>query len=221
MQARLMRRAFAAGAVALLAAVPSAFGSAREADASGQSRITIFARPTVVAWAEPATLYGAAPGASHDDVVTIEVKECGSNFFRAFAELHPSSGGGWTTPAGSAITAAYRATWRNETSPAVTVRQAADVGLERRRSGGGFNVAASGKRSFWRKAVEIQRRRGGSWRTVKTVRLTDSASSTGVVSVSAATFRLAVPRGTFLRALLPAAQAAPCYVASTSRPIRA
>ena len=216
-----MRSRVALAGLALLVAVPSAFGSPTEADGAAQARITIFARPTVVDWAEPATLYGAAPGAGHDDIVTIEVRECGSNFFRTFAELHPSTGGGWTTPAGSAITATYRATWRNGTSPSVTVRQGANVGLERRRSGGGFNVAVSGKRSFWRKTVEIQRRRGGSWRTVRTIRLTDSASSTGTVSVSTATFRLAVRPGTFLRAFLPTAQAAPCYTASASRPIRA
>lgn len=216
-----MRARVALAALALLAAAPSAFGLPGESADGAQARITIFARPTVVAWAESATLYGAAPGAGHDDLITIEVRECGSNFFRTFVELHPSTGGGWTTPAGSAITAAYRATWRSSTSPTVTIRQGASVGLERRRSGGGFNVAVSGKRSFWRRTVEIQRRRKGSWRTVKTVRLTDSASSTGVVSVSTATFRLAVPKGTSLRAFLPAAQAAPCYVASTSRPIRA
>jgi hypothetical protein len=190
-------------------------------EASAQSRVTIFARPTVIRWAESATLYGAADGAGHQDTVTIEVRDCGSSFFRTFVEVHPSSGGGWTTPAGNAVTSTYRAVWRNATSATVTIRQGANVGLERRRAGGGFTVAVSGKRSFWRKSVQIQRRQGGSWRTVRSVRLTDSLSSTGVVSVSAATFRLAVPRGTSLRAFLPAAQAKPCYVASTSRPIRA
>ena len=216
-----MRIGFALVVVGLLAAVPSAFGSSKESDVSAQARITIFARPTVVRWAESATLYGAAPGAGHDDIVTIEVRDCGSNFFRTFVELHPSAGGGWTTPAGNAVTSTFRATWKGATSATVTIRQGANVGLERKRSGGGFNVAVSGKRSFWRRTVEIQRRRGGAWRTVKTVRLTDSLSSTGVVSVSAASFRLAVPKGTSLRAFLPAAQAAPCYVASASRPIRA
>jgi hypothetical protein len=216
-----MRTRVALAVVALLAAVPSALGSSTSSDAAAQARITIFARPTVAGWAEPVTLYGAAPGAGHDDVVTIEVRECGSNFLRTFAELHPSMGGGWTTPAGSAITSTYRATWRDATSGTVTIRQGANVGLERRRAGAGFNVAVSGKRSFWRKTVEVQRRRGSSWRTLKRVRLENSMSSTGVVSVSAATFRLAVPKGTSLRAFLPAVQAGPCYVASASRPIRA
>ena len=57
-----MRVRVALAVLAVLAAVPSAFGSAEESGASAQARITIFARPTVVGWAEPATLYGAARG---------------------------------------------------------------------------------------------------------------------------------------------------------------
>ena len=216
-----MRIGFALAVVGLFAAVPSAFGSSKESDVSEQARITIFARPTVVRWAESATLYGAAPGAGHDDIVAIEVRDCGSNFFRTFVELHPSAGGGWTTPAGNAITSTFRATWKGATSATVTIRQGANVSLEKKRSGSGFTVAVSAKRSFWRKSVQIQRRQGGAWRTIRTIRLTDSNSSTGVVSVSSADLRLAVPKGTMLRAFLPAAQASPCYVASTSRPIRA
>jgi hypothetical protein len=217
-----MRIALAVAVLALLAAVPSALGSSASADAAAQqARITIFARPTVVRWAEFATLYGAAQGAAHDDVVTIDVRDCGSNFFRTFVELHPSAGGGWTTPAGTAITSIFRATWKGATSATVTIRQSANVSLERKRSGSGFTVAVSAKRSFWRKSVQIQRRQSGAWRTIRTVWLTDSTSSTGVVSISSADLRLAVPKGTMLRAFLPAAQASPCYVASTSRPIRA
>ena len=37
-------------------------GTAHGADS--QSRVTIFARPAVVAWAQPATVFGAAAGAA-------------------------------------------------------------------------------------------------------------------------------------------------------------
>jgi hypothetical protein len=215
----LVRSAVALGVSvgAMLVVVSVSLGAEQVAS---QSRVTIFARPTVIDWAESARLYGAAPGASHDDVVTIQVRECGSSFFRSFVELHPSAGGGWSTPAGSAITATYRASWRGRTSSAVTIRQRVGVGLEQRRSGNGFVVAVSGKRSFWRKQVVIQRRQGRRWETVRRVVLSDSVSSTGTVSVSQATFRLAVPTGTLLRALLPEEQARPCYVASTSKVVR-
>jgi hypothetical protein len=200
----------------------SALAVAALASASlAQSRVTIFARPTVVGWTEYAQLFGAAPGATHQDIVRVEVRECGSNFFQTYVELHPSSGGGWSTPAGSAITATYRAVWRGRMSARVTIRQRANVALERRRSGGGFIVAVSAKRSFWRKHVVVQRRTRGGWETVRRLVLSDSVESTGTVSASQATFRLAVPRGTTLRALLPAAEAGPCYVESVSKTVRA
>jgi hypothetical protein len=215
-----MRAALAlgVGVAAMLGLVSVSSGSEQ---VSSQSAVTIFARPTVIDWAELAQLYGAAPGASHDDVVIVQVRECGSTSFRTFVEVHPSTGGGWSTQAGSAITATYRAAWGGRTSSTVTIRQRANVVLERRRSGNGFVVAVSGKRSFWRKQVLIERRQGGRWQTVRRVVLTDSASSTGTVSLSQATFRLAVPKGTVLRAFLPEAQARPCYVASVSKAVRA
>jgi hypothetical protein len=209
-----MRRLLLAGLAAAVLSAPAALGS------DAQSRMTIFVRPTVIGWAESALLYGTAPGASHADVVTIQVRECGSAAFRTFVELHPSSGGGWSTPAGAAVTAAYRATFRGRTSATVTVRQRADVRLERRRSGSGFLVSVIARRSFWRKQVVIQRRQGGRWQDLRRVVLTDSVSSTGTVSASQATVRLAVPRGTVLRAFLPETQARPCYAASTSRAVR-
>jgi hypothetical protein len=207
-----MRRTLALVAVGLLGTFA--------ATSLAQSRITIFARPTVVGWAEYAQLYGAAPGASHDDIVRIEVRECGSTFFKTFVELHPSSGGGWSTPAGSAVTATYRATWRGRRSSAVTIRQRANVGLERRRSGNGFVASVTARRSFWRRQVLIQRRTRGGWETLRRLVLSDSVESSGTVSASQVTFRLAVPRGTILRALLPANQARPCYVESVSRTVR-
>jgi hypothetical protein len=186
-----------------------------------QSPPTIFARPLVLDWAQPAQLYGSAPGASRDDVVTIEVRECGSSFFRTFVEVHASAGGGWFAEVGSLVTATYRAVFGGRASRSLTIRQRARIVLERRRSGRGFLVAVVGKRSFWRRPVVIQRRRVGGWETLRRVGLVDSPASPGTVSASQATFRLSVPRGTVVRAVLPAVQAGPCYVESFSRAIRA
>jgi hypothetical protein len=189
--------------------------------AGAQARITMFARPTVIGWNQLATLFGTAPGARGEDLVAIEAKECGSGFYRTLVEAHVNAGGGWTQQMGAWVTTSFRATWKGSVSSPVTIRKQAGVALVRSRSGPGFVVAVTAKRSFWRKRVQIQRRQAGAWRTVKTVVLTDSAGSTGVVSASEASFRLAVPKGTSLRAVLPASQAKPCYVASMSRPVRA
>lgn len=212
----LPRMLVATFVAATILVVPPALGTERVTSQG----VTIFARPSVIDWAKVARLYGTAPGAGQDDVVTIEVRECGSTSFRTLVELHPFAGGGYSTEVGSAITATYRAAFRGRTSSTVTIRQRANVGLERRRSGNGYVVSVSAKRSFWRKPVLIQRRQGARWQTVRRVVLTDSVGSTGTVSSSQATFSLAVPRGTVLRAFLPEAQARPCYAASSSRRVR-
>ena len=190
------------------------------APAAVSQSVTIFARPTVVGWAQGAQLFGTARGAGPDDTVTIQAKECGSPSFGTYAEAHVGAGGGWSMDAGTGVTTTFRAVWRGFTSTQVTVRQAANVSLEQRRTGRGLVVGVVAKRSFWRKTVQIQRRQSGRWRTVRTVRLTDSVRSTGSVSASEARFRLSVPAGTSLRAVLPAAQARPCYVQSVSRTVR-
>jgi hypothetical protein len=190
------------------------------ASAAQDGRMTIFARPEVLGWAQGTVLFGVARGAGFDDIVEVEIRECGSAVFRTFAEAHANAGGGWEMPAGTLVTSSFRARWRQQISPVVTVRQRAQVSLERRRSGRGFVVTAIAKRSLWRKRVEIQRRERAGWRTMLTRRLTDSVKSTGTVSASQTTLRLVVPRGTQLRAVLPAAQAAPCYIRSVSRVVR-
>jgi hypothetical protein len=215
---RFVAFAYAAALAALFAAAGATAVHALDAQ---QERVTIFARPTVVGWAESAQLFGTARGAGAGEIVAIEVRECGSSSFRAYAEAHAASGGGWVMPVGTAVTSTFRARFRSAVSPTVTIRQAARISLARKRAGRAFVVAAISKRSLWRKTVEIQRRSGGRWRTVKTVRLTVSVSSTGTVSASEATFRLAVPRGAQLRAVLPRAQARPCYVESVSSVVRA
>jgi len=185
-----------------------------------QARMTISARPTVLAWAESAQLLGIAPGAGPESVVTVEVKECGSSRFREYAEAHVNAGGGWSMDVATAVTSTYRAAWRDARSPQVTIRQRASVTLARERTGARFVVSVISKRSLWRKRVEVQRRVGGTWQTVRTLRLTDSVRSTGQVSASEARFRLSVPKGALLRARLPLSGARPCYVESVSRLVR-
>ena len=188
---------------------------------SPSQRVSIFARPTVVGWAEAALLYGTASGAGPQDVVRVEMRECGSTVYRTVVEAHALAGGGWSAPVAPSVTASVRAVWKRFSSRPVTLRQQARVALERRRSGVGLLVAVTSKRSLWRKVVDIQRLDDGTWRTMKRVRLTDSVSSTGSVSVSEATFRLDAPAGARLRAVLPSEQARPCYTRSVSRVVRA
>jgi hypothetical protein len=208
-------------ALATLVLLAALAGVSNASTAPTQTRMTISARPTVLAWAESAQLFGVARGAGPESVVTVEVKECGSSTFREYAEAHVNAGGGWSMDVATAVTSTYRASWRDARSAPVTIRQRASVTLARSRAGSGFVVSVISKRSLWRKKVEVQRRSGGAWRPVRTVRLTDSVRSTGQVSASEARLRLPVPKGALLRARLSLAEARPCYLESVSRVVRA
>jgi hypothetical protein len=98
------------------------------------------------------------------------------------------------------------------------------VRLERRR-GGRLRVRVGGTQSFWRKRVLIQRfdRRIGQWVAARTVPLTDTEGGRYAVPVIFSLtqpFRLAVSRGTLVRAVLPRTVARPCYVAGYSQLVR-
>lgn len=208
-----------APALTALAAAAALVVIAIASGAPTQARMTITARPTVLDWAESAQLFGVARGAGPESVVTVEVKECGSSTFHEYAEAHVNAGGGWTMDVANGVASVFRAAWRGARSSEVPIRQGASVSLARSRAG--FVVSVISRRSLWRKRVEIQHRRGGAWRTVRAVRLTESVRSTGNVSVSEARLRLSVPRGALLRARLPGSEARPCYVESVSRTVRA
>lgn len=212
-----------ATAAAISVIVASACFALFASSATGEpgARVTMFARPVVVDWAQSATLFGAAAGAGPADVVKVETKECGSDVFRPYVEAHVSVGGGWSAEAAPGVTSTFRVVWRGSASNQVTIRQRAKVVLTPRRAGPGYTAAVVGRRSAWRKRVVVERRVERTWRAVKSVVLADSVRSTGTVSVSQATFRLSVPKGTQLRAVLPLAQAKPCYVRSVSRTVRA
>jgi hypothetical protein len=189
--------------------------------AAAPEQVTISARSSVVRLNIPyVNLFGSTGSGKEGELVTIEGKECGphTNFFRAVASARTGEGGGWSTQAFIRVTTVFRATSGDMTSSEVTVRARATVSLSRL-SARRFEAGAGGVGNFWRKRLLIQRydRRLGTWRKLRSVVLTDS----GYAGSASAKFGLAVPRGTLLQAVLPRAQARPCYVAGYSNLVRA
>jgi hypothetical protein len=182
--------------------------------------VTLLARPTI-AGADPVVLYGALASGRAGETVVVEAKDCGATAFRAFAEAVTQDGGGLSTSAVVRITTTLRAVHGDARSAEITVRKRANVQLYRKRRGGGFRVGAGGLRSFWHKRMRIERRQGSSWKTVKWVLLTESDEGTGYGSWTEAEFRLSVPKGTWIRAVLPQSQAGPCYLPGVSGAVRA
>lgn len=181
-------------------------------------QVSIFARPLVTPGRQPVTLFGAIADRRGGELVDIQARDCGQGFFRGVTGTQTRDGGSWSTEYTPEITTTLRAVWDGKASPPVVVRAQAEVDLSRRGSSQRYRVSVTGKTQFWRRQVEIQRRTGSGWRTVRKVTLTETYSYPGVGwMISAAEFRASFPRGSRIRAVLPLSQARPCYLAGTSR----
>jgi hypothetical protein len=183
-------------------------------------RVTLSARPTSLRWSQPATLFGAVSSGKPDEDVILQAKDCGQKTFTGVASILTHEGGTFTTEFARAINSTIRAVWKGEASGTIELRQQPRVEL-RRRSGGRFAIGIGSRWQFWHKRALLQRRVGSRWTTVKTVVLTDVTAHAGTGSTwTEEEFTVKVPRGSVLRAVLPADQAKPCYLAAVSATLR-
>jgi hypothetical protein len=184
--------------------------------------VTIFARPTIVPARDPwTTVFGSVESAKAGEAITIQVKDCGSDVFRTVEGATTQQGGGWSTQYSPGISTVLRAVWDGKASNQVSVRQRPWVSLRRLPRGPWQVTAGSTPRggmpggpqaSFWGRRVLVQRldQRLGVWRTVKRA----------VLRSDGAEFRLALPRGTRIRAVLSLSEARPCYLEGVSFTVR-
>jgi hypothetical protein len=178
------------------------------------ARVTIAVRPaTSSPLTTMVTVFGTIDSGKAGESVTVQTKECDNTFFRVYAGANTEAGGSWSTVIYPSISMKLRAVWNGETSTEVSFRKRALLGL-RQLSRTRFRIGLAGYGTrFFGKRVEIQRfdQRLGRWETIRKVAL----------SSSYATYvRLRVSKGTRLRAFLPNAQAAPCYLGGASPVIR-
>lgn len=184
--------------------------------------VTIFARPAIVSGFPmvTTTLYGAVAGGRAGETVEVQARDCGSRTFRTVGGTQTVDGGGWAMPYRPGVSTTLRAIWNGSGSAEVAVEQRARPYLLKRPGGNEFYVGVSGKRSFWHKRVLIQRFDPGSrrWVDLRRVLLTDtSATSLPVAEVStSAEFRVNLPKGTLIRAVMPLSEAKPCYLGGVS-----
>jgi hypothetical protein len=208
MLARALVACVLVSAVALAGSAPSA---------GDVDQLTVRVHPTVVPWGELVTVSGTIVEQKANESVDIHVKDCGQTFFRGRIGTHTNADGSWTTGFYPGINTTLRVIWDGHRSEEFTVHQVAGVYLTPV-SGRVFRVSAIGvggtSAPFWRKRTLIQIRRSGAWKTLREVRLTEN-------TVRGTPVRIAVPRGSVLRAVLPRSQARPCYLAGVSRTVRA
>jgi len=186
----------------------------------GAERVTIFARPTVLG-DQAVQLFGSIDSGKAGEVVDIQAKACGQQFFRGVAGATTREGGGWSRGYFAGITTTFRAIWDGDASEQVIVRQRALVRLRLVPFSKQFEVGVVARTQFWRRHVVIQRfdRRLGTWLSVKPVLLTKQAAA-GTFVWTSARFTTSLPKGTLIRAVFPLDQARPCYLAGVSPQVR-
>ncbi len=183
--------------------------------------VTLDATPKVVPWSSQLTLTGAVANGRANEDVAIEERRCGSSAFTRAVSTHTDPGGGWHQQWGALITGAYRAVWEGKASPAVTVRVRPGVTVRqptRRR----FVVSILALEHFEGAVGVLERfdRATSRWVTVKRFRFSASGANTGTTIGTRGAVNASVPRGVLVRAVLPRASAAPCYLAGYSNLLR-
>ena len=180
--------------------------------------LTIAASPRIVTYLGATTLSGAVSTAQPNERVSVRAQPCGTTSFASLATVTTTTGGAWTLSARPQKTTVYEAQWRGATARAtVTVRPRVTL---RKLTRGRFAVRVSAAQAFGGKVAVLQRRTStGSWVRVRYVTLRVLGGTAPTV-ISGANVRANIRVGTGVRAVIGAAQVAPCYAAGTSNIVR-
>ena len=151
---------------------------------------------------------GSVPTHTAGEQVVIFSKPYGTTSARSVATVLTGANGTWTYLARPQIATAYQASWRGGLSAAVNVAVHPRVALTRYKSGH-FFIRVSGAHGFPHRVVQLQRKIGTRWVTIKRVRL-------GLRS--RIEFRATIPKGrSTVRAAFSVNQAGAGYLGGTSR----
>jgi hypothetical protein len=183
--------------------------------------VTIQVTPTTAAWSARVSFSGAISNGRANEDVDIEERRCGSSAWTPVVSTHTDQGGSWHVEWGVMITSSFRAIWDNKVSNAVTVRKRPGITV-RQTAPTRFHVGIFALKSFEGRTGALERfdPKRGRWYTVKRFRFTDSGANTGVTIGTSARVPAFVKPGTLVRAVLPRAAAAPCYLAGYSNLLR-
>jgi hypothetical protein len=205
-----MRKAFPIFVLAALCAAPVA---------AAPPSLTLKAAPTVVAYAGASTLSGVLSTQKTGQSVDIQAQECGQTAFKKIASATTTTGGAYSYAAKPTTNTNYQAKLKGATSPAVAVKVAPVLSLKKL-SLGKFSVSVTAAQSFVGKYVVFQRLRNTKWVTLKKVTLASAKTTTAPTQVTSSTFRIKLPARLRVRSILPATQAATCYLPAKSKVIR-
>jgi hypothetical protein len=187
--------------------------------AAAPPTVTLTAAATVVAYGGSTTLSGALSTKKAGQAIDIQGQDCGQTAFKKVATATTTTGGVFSYAAKPTIDTNYQAKNKGATSPTVSVKVAPVLSLQKL-SLGKFKVSLTAAQSFVSKYVVFQRLRNSKWVTLKKVTLATVATTTAPTQVTSASFKIKLPAKLRVRSILPAAQAATCYLPAKSKVIR-
>jgi hypothetical protein len=188
------------------------------AGAAARPRVTISANTFVSGGDEIVLLHGVVSNGKAGQPVTIEADDCGPLSWRPAYRVRTAAAGGWASNGDTNINTRYRARWRKFVSRTIRVDARPTVIL--RTSGQGFSVDILALDFFDGRTAVLQRYdvETRKWHDVARAKLHRNGSA-AELGRSTGTFRSGAHGK--LRAILPAAQAAPCYTKGISASLNA
>ena len=200
-------------AISFLALLAALLVATPVAAADPSKTVSISASRAVVVYGQNITLSGKISTPQSGQKVDVLAKPFGLSTMSALSTVETTNTGQWSFATKPTIQTTYQARWTSETSSAidVKVRPAITLATVRFRGRlGTFTTSAIAAREFAGNFVFVQRVTSFGALTLKRVMLNSN---------STATFKLRLARhGRWqLRVVMPAAQAAPGYIAGFSR----
>ena len=187
--------------------------------AAAPPTVTLKAAPTVVAYGGTTTLSGVLSTQKTGQSIDILEQPCGQTAFKKLAAATTTTGGAYSYAAKPTLNTNYQAKNKGATSPTVAIKVAPLLSLKKLALGK-FSVSVTAAQSFVGKYVVFQRLRTTKWVTLKKVTLATAKTTTAPTQVTSATFKIKLPARLRIRAILPATQAATCYLGAKSKVIR-
>jgi hypothetical protein len=187
--------------------------------AAAPATLTLKASPSLVVYGGSTTLSGVLSTQASGQRIDIQGQECGQPAFKKVATVTTTAGGAFTYAAKPTMNTNYQAKQRKVTSATAAVQVAPLLTLKKL-ARSKFSVSATAAQSFVGKYVVFQRLRRTKWVSLKKVTLATVTPGTKPTEVSSSTFRIKLPTRLRVRAVLPATQAATCYVGARSKVIR-
>jgi phosphodiesterase/alkaline phosphatase D-like protein len=146
-------------------------GTTRGADAVlTTSGVTLSVLAREVIFGGRIKLSGVVPTHQAGEQVIVFSQPYGGGSFQSVSTVLTGVGGVWTYSARPSITTAYEASWKGGTTAPVTIGVHPNVTFVRLKNGH-FVARVLGGRTFGGKVVQLQRRVGTGWTTIRRVRL--------------------------------------------------